>query len=136
MEKLRALVRFLPDLESPDFKAGSWVDFEETSEGAFIMPYTAHSDVVTAFVDMLYETGWVLPNFDWPQWAQTEEASGLRDDECALSLATSDQLAKLLTVCVRQDRFMEGALLDAFESGLTLRIILRAAELLTAEEVR
>jgi len=135
VEKLRALVRFLPDLEKPDFNAGSWISPETGPDGVFVLPYTDHSEVVTAFVEMAYQNGWVLTNFDWPKWAQTKEASRLRDNERALSRATSDQLAKLLTVCIRQDRFVEGALLGAFESGLILRIVRRAAELLNADQV-
>ncbi len=132
MEKLRALVRFLPDLEKSDFEAGSWVSPQSVAGGVMTMPFTNHSDIVTAFVDMAYQNVWVRSDFDWPDWAQTEEAKRLLNEEPALALATSDQLAKLLTVCIRQDRFVEGALLDAFESGLVLRIVRRAAALLDA----
>lgn len=40
-----------------------------------------------------------------------------------------EQLAKLLTVVIRQDRFVKGALNGAFESGLLTAIAGRAAEL-------
>ena len=54
----------------------------------------------------------------------------LQDDARALAQATPEQLARLLTVCVREDRFCEGALESAFESGLLTRILERAAVLL------
>ena len=93
------------------------------------MPYVAYGDTADAFVKAAYAGGWVLSDFDWGMWAGGEEAAQLRDDPAALARATPDQLARVLTVCVRQDRFVEGALLDAFESGLIRRIVQRAADL-------
>ena len=78
-------------------------------------------------------TGWVL-NFAWPAWKQTDEAISLRDDAAALAAATPEQLARLLTVLIRQDRFVEGALGSAYESGLLTSIVRRAAELVTAPD--
>ena len=42
----------------------------------------------------------------------------MRDDERALAVATPDQLMRLLTVCIRQDRFVEGASLGQAETVL------------------
>ena len=41
---------------------------------------------------------------------------------------------RLLTVCIRQDRFVDGALLDAFESGLIRRVVQRAADLVGRQD--
>jgi hypothetical protein len=83
------------------------------------------------FVGMCYAFDWVTP-FDWPEWMQTDEARQLRDDPDALATATSAQLQKLLTVLVRQDRFVEGSLAEHFRSGMIDRIVARAAVLATA----
>jgi hypothetical protein len=40
----------------------------------------------------------------------------------------------LLTAIIRQDRFCEGALLSAFDSGLILGIVRRAAAILKDEK--
>jgi hypothetical protein len=40
-----------------------------------------------------------------------------------------DQLAKLLTALIRENRFNEGALGDSFESGIMTAIARRAKEL-------
>ena len=76
----------------------------------------------------------MLTDFDWPSWKDTPEALGLRDDPKVLKQATSVQLAKLLTVLIRQDRFVEGALAGAYNSGL-LTAVLRRAEGLRGEVV-
>ena len=51
----------------------------------------------------------------------------------ALASATPDQLAKLIAVVVRQERFCEGTLAAAFEEGLVLGIVRRAGVLANQE---
>ncbi len=82
-----------------------------------------------SFVQMCYDYKWVQP-FDWVEWKETDEAAQLRDDPEVLANATSEQLQKLLTVIIRQDRFVEGSDEEHIESGLVGRIIDRAASLL------
>jgi Family of unknown function (DUF6508) len=108
-------------------------EFQEKEPGVFSMPYVIYGNTVNEFVAAAYEHGWVLRGFDWPGWAQSTEATNLRDDEAVLAQATPEQLMRLLTVVIRQDRFAEGALLDAFESGLILRIVRRATAILEEE---
>jgi hypothetical protein len=127
---LEALVRFLPTFERPDFKAGEWRGGEEIEPGVLSMPAVHYSDTVTAFIDTIYKHDCVSADLDWPKWAQSSEAARLRDDETVLDGATSEQLRRLLTVCIRQDRFSEGALLESFHSGLIVRILRRAAAIL------
>lgn len=131
---LRGLVRFLPALERTNFKAGEIVGSRETEPGVWTTPYASYSDTVEEFVRAAYEQGLVVRDFNWPEWKESAEARSLRDDDAMLGAATPEQLARLLTVVIRQDRFVEGALLDAFESGLMLRIVRRAAKLLEAAD--
>lgn len=57
--------------------------------------------------------GWVRPDFDWPAWAQTPEAERLPNGRGALEQATVLEVARLLTVVIRSDRFVEGAVTEA-----------------------
>ena len=93
------------------------------------MPDVRYDETVHTFQKAAYAEGWVLRSFVWPDWAGSEEAARLRDDPATLAEATPEQLMRLLTVCIRQDRFVDGALLDAFESSLIRRIVQRAADL-------
>ncbi len=129
IEGLRAIARFLPDLERPDFRAGEVSGGEQTEPGVFNMPFVEHSPVVNALVETAYQHGLILQDFDWRQWKQSSEAQKLRDNSDQLSEATAEQLCRLLTVVVRSDRLVDGALLDAFASGLILRIVRRTAAL-------
>ena len=94
------------------------------------MPYVRFDEVVTHFIKISYKDNCLDPTFKWGEWASTSEAAELRDDPAALASAGAKDLSRLLTVCIRQDRFVEGALLDAFNSGLILRIVQRAAAIL------
>ena len=124
-ERLRALAAFLPRIETPHFSPGTWKGGERQEDGAIQMPWFCSSDVVEEFVKAAYDLGWVR-DFDWPEWIRTEEAILLRDDPEVLATATADQLAKLLTVIIRQDRFVEGSLGEAFECGFVGSILHRA----------
>ena len=91
-------------------------------------------DEVEAFLKDAYDYGWVQ-DFDWMTWSGTEEGTNLRDKETALASASIESLAKLLTARLRLDRFGEGTITGDFRSGLMLRIIQRAAQLLDLSSV-
>ena len=128
-ERLHALAAFLPEFENPGFEFGKWVTPPASEPGVMIMPYLALGPVAESLHRTCYELGWVLQGFDWPAWRNTTEATQLCDNPSALERATPDQLARLLTVLIRQDRFVEGALEAAFGAGLLVRILRRAASL-------
>jgi Family of unknown function (DUF6508) len=130
VEKLRGIVAFLPSFQASGFKFGHWTEPPSEQPGVMILPYFSLSEVAGSFEQAAYDLGWVMLDFDWPTWKQTPEAETLRDDVQALAQATPEQLARLLTVCIRQDRFCEGALEAAFESELLTRILERAAVIL------
>jgi hypothetical protein len=69
--------------------------------------------------------------FDWSAWMKTPEARELIDHPKRVATATPAQLAKLLTLYIRADRFNEGFLNSAFESGVLTAIVLRAEALLS-----
>ncbi len=122
-ERLDALARFVQEFESPGFEFGRMASPPGT------MPHYVLSESATSFVEVCYDTGWVQPDFDWVEWKDSDEAKQLRDDPSALEEATPGQLGHLLTVLIRQDRFVEGELGDTFESGLLLGILRRAGAL-------
>ncbi|MDB5429591.1 MAG: hypothetical protein JWP35_707 [Caulobacter sp.] len=128
---LAALAGFADRLADPAFNAGGWGGGErDPATGVIRMPYAHLSDVASAFVKAAYHHGWVLPGFDWVAWKGTPEAKRLAADRDAVAAASADQLARLLTVIIRQDRFVEGGLLSDFKSGFVAAIAARANVLL------
>ena len=129
-ESLEALAAYVDRFEALEFRFGEWDSPEDGPDGEFTMPMFLFSDEAAAFVRACYEHGWVSADFDWPAWKETEEASQLGECPQALSMATMEQLRRLLTVVLRQDRFVEGSLEGHYESGLLTRIVRRAKDLL------
>jgi hypothetical protein len=127
---LEVLADFAPVFADPDCRFATWSDAGTVVDPESIrLSYVELTDVAARFLQTCAEQGWVRPDIDWRAWRGTPDARRLHDDPAALAAATSDDLAHLLTALVRGDRFDEGELLDAFESGLLLRIAERAARL-------
>jgi len=92
-----------------------------------------HQELECAFVDAASRAGWIVP-FDWATWAESAEGQRLLGEPRHVAAATPDQLAKVLTTLIRGERFSEGTLSEALESGLLLAIARRAEALLDMHE--
>jgi len=125
-DQLRALGSFASRLTEPDFDFGHWVPSERREDGAWTMPYFEFSREALEFLG----TARVLPGFDWIAWQHSAEARVLFGDRALIEQqATEEQLYRLLTVLIRGDRFGEGTLANAYESGLLTAIARRARNL-------
>lgn len=130
-DRLQAIAAFADELEAPDFDAGRWHDSEarQTPDGEVrTMPWFEPSERADAFIRTAVGNGWVRP-FDWMAWVETDEAQALRDDRHALAAATPDDLQHLLTAIIRAERFSDGSIEWAFQSGLMAAIARRARTL-------
>ena len=72
--------------------------------------------------------GWITP-FAWPDWAEGPEGQALLGHPDAVASADAEGLRKLLTVYVRSERFGDGSLEAAFNSGMLTAIVRRAGVL-------
>jgi hypothetical protein len=127
---LRVLAGWADDLSVADVPAGEWHRSEHDADGVWSMPWWEPSPRALAFIRDVAGAGWVTPEVDWMRWAPTDNAQRLRRDRQALAAASVDDLRHLLTTIIRSDRFFEGSLAEAFETGLLAAIAARARELL------
>ena len=127
---LAALAAWADELAKPTFEAGSWHRSEQNADGSWSLPWWEPSARGSEFLRDVAGAGWVTPEVDWMRWAPTAEAQRLRRDRQALAGASVEELRHLLTTIVRGDRFSEGTLAEAFESGLLAGIAGRARVLL------
>jgi hypothetical protein len=132
MESLQALADFVPIFEAPDFVFGEWEDSKEHEPGVWSMPYVTYGPTALEFQRAAGGHGWVRPDIDWTKWAESAEARRLIDDPSLVATATARQLAQLLTTIIRGDRFNEGNMLNAFNSGHLTAIARRASVLADA----
>ncbi len=79
-QRLHSLAAFLPIFKQQDFAFGTWSESKDVEPRVFTMPDFRLSKHANAFFHSAYDLGWVLRDFNWPQWAQTSEAIGLRGD--------------------------------------------------------
>ena len=84
------------------------------------MPYTENAEIVSGFIDVVHDIP-VIISFDWGSWNEGRRIA--RDEKFDFNTIDIPAKCKLITAIVRNDRFYEGALVNAFESGLILRII-------------
>ena len=78
------------------------------------------SEVALRFVEMLYDTGWIVQGFDCGSWYEGPEQQKLYSHRDVIAEADREQLAKLLTTLVRGDRFSEGTLAKAYDDKILL----------------
>lgn len=126
--RFAALIQYIPAFADPAAPVGEWYQ-PDAEPGTFAAASFVPNAAAERFVADCYAHGWVLDGFDWAAWARTVKAQRLRDDPSELARANDHQLAQLLTVAIRQDRFVEGALAAAFASGLIIGILRRAQQL-------
>jgi hypothetical protein len=107
---------------------GAWVPSERQPDGTFILGYATLSTTASSFVQTLYDEK-VVASFDWGDWMKVRGRQ-LCDDPQQLAACSLADCRRLLTAIVRGERFTEGALLSALESGLIDRILGRVRAVL------
>jgi hypothetical protein len=127
-DALRALGRWADDLAQPDFRIGQWAMSTTDEQGRIHLGWFELGEDGRGFLAAVADGGWVHP-FDWMAWLQTPEGQRLREVPAGVQEATAEDLSRLLTAIVRSERFSEGSIAGAFESGLLLAIARRAREL-------
>jgi hypothetical protein len=130
-ERLRALADVLPVLEAPNADFGHW-ELPPPRDGVESLGWFEFGSTAEAWRAAVAAGSWVVAGFDWRTWLAGDDGRAVRDDPAAVATATPDQLAWLLTAIVRSDRFVEGSIAGAFESGLLAAISRRARALLKA----
>jgi len=131
IDRLAKLAEFCRIFENPNFQFGKWCGGEQDR----FQTYQARYFQLTAgggdFFQHCYAQGWIRQDFDWAEWSESAEFRSLVEKQENLEDASPDQLSKLLTLLFRQDRFVEGTLAGAYNSGLLLAILRRARGLAT-----
>jgi hypothetical protein len=116
-QQIDAIIPFLNRFEKAGFSAGSW----EIEKGYF--PWFNYDNVVTEFIQALYDNNWVTSAFNWTKWQESAKKYVESPDD--IESADAVTIQKLLTTHARADRFCEGHLASMFESGHILALLHR-----------
>jgi len=124
---LRNIAAFAPVLADPAFVAGEWTKPERSAEGVITMAWFRLSEPASAFVAVIATEDVAAPYHRPVTDAARATLLRLTQDPSAITDATADQIGWVLTYLLRADRFVEGSLGHAFDTGLMLAITRRAA---------
>lgn len=116
-EKLFALIKKIKQAKS----FSKLQSREKGSDDVFTMPFYNWSNVVKEFHTSVYDIG-ITPVFDWMEWEEGKNI--LEKKKTNFNNLSIETLCKLITVIVRSERFCEGYLIDRFEDGTVLKILL------------
>lgn len=125
-DDIRALLKFLPIFERPDFMFGKEEGGEKRDDGVITMPYYTMSDDASRFHSTLYQHGFIR-SFDWGSWKH--KADRYVNDPSLLNSAELETLCKLLTLHARAERFCDGHLASMYDCGHLLALLHRLSQL-------
>jgi hypothetical protein len=115
----KPLLDLIPEIERTE-EFGEYHGSEEIKEGEHTFPVWFNGELINRFLDMAYEMP-IIIGFNWGAWDEGREMARNPDfDFNSIDIPTK---CKLITAIVRNDRFHDGALIEAFESGLMLKIL-------------
>jgi hypothetical protein len=86
--------------------------------------WSRKAPLVDEVVRFLVDRHLLLTHFNWGAWEEGQQVIQRRD-RAVLATCTAQQCLQYLTLLVRADRFTEGTLASAFESGLMQALLHR-----------
>jgi hypothetical protein len=89
---------------------------DKAASGTAAAARSRKAPVLDEVVRFLVDRHLLLTHFNWGAWEEGQHAIQRRD-RAALATCTAQQCLQYLTLLVRADRFTEGTLASAFESG-------------------
>lgn len=118
-------VSFIDRFENPTGKFGILHGVEKQPDGSMTLPWYEYRPVVTEFIQGLYDRQLNVV-FDWGKWKRGEK---LFADPGLIGDATAADCLKLITLCVRKDRFSDGFMAEALERGVITACLKRLRNL-------
>ena len=118
-EDWQPLMNLIPEIEEA-LSFGEKRGGKQDEDGVMQLPFVIPAYVVTQFVDIVYEMP-LMVSFDWPSWEEGQKM--LNDPGFDFDSIDIPTKCKLITAIIRNDRFADGTLVQAFESGLILEIL-------------
>ena len=115
----KPLLSLIPEIEKTTI-FGECVPSKQMGENGHSFPYWSSAPVVDRFIQLVYKMP-VIVHFKWSAWDKGRKMALDEDfDFNSIDIATK---CKLITAIVRSDRFSDGALIEAFDSGLILKLL-------------
>lgn len=113
------LIDLIPSIENT-VVFGGWESEQKLDDGCISLPLWCKTEpIVDQFIEAVYFIP-IIICFNWSKWNNGRKIAKTNFDFDTVDLVTK---CKLISAIVRNDRFCEGALVSAFNSGLILKIL-------------
>lgn len=114
------LIELIPEIERFKIFANISESLKQLEQGKLNMhPYKEHP-IIQQFRDVVYSIP-IIIDFNWAGWHESHSMVGNKEfDYDSIDIPTK---CKIITAIVRNDRFCSGRLVEAFESGLMLKVL-------------
>ena len=113
------LFDLIPEIEATE-SFGEMIGEEKNERGEFSFSHYKESPIVWQFQEVVYKIP-IIIDFDWGSWDDGREI--VRNEDFDYDTIDIPTKCKLITAIVRNDRFCEGALVEAFDTGLIQKIL-------------
>lgn len=111
----RPLLDLIPEIEKKEIEGA-----ENDEKGVITMSYLVEPSLVSRFQKIVYDLP-IMISFDWGSWDEGRKM--VNDKDFDFDSIDIPKKCKIITAIVRNNRFCEGVLVSAFESGLILKIL-------------
>jgi hypothetical protein len=110
----------MPKFQDPSFvPVNEWLGGDEIEPGVISMPHPRYDEIVIAFMHEASQNWWRDVEYT------NSQARTMLDEPSLIAAASIDQIKSMLTLCVRSERFCDGAWETIFENGYLLAILER-----------
>lgn len=118
-EDWQPLFELIPEIERSE-EFGEMLGGNDNEKGEMMWPFWVEEEVITRFREIIYNLP-VTVAFNYMEWDEGREMASEQDfDFDTIDVPTK---CKIITAIMRNDRFCDGALISAFESGLMLALL-------------
>ncbi len=132
LKRLRKLATF-HDIMAEEFFQFCHYDSDIVHGRLVANPSFEYSDTVEHFIRLCVKDGWIIPEFDWRGWSATPGAQAYFVHPSGLDEVEPLMLAKVLTVIFGREHAHRGYLIEAYETGLLVKLLRRANTLTTTQ---
>ncbi len=119
LQDWKPLFALIPKIENTSV-FGQLVGGDKNEDGVIQIPFSVPADIVSQFLKIVYAIPIIIA-FDWNAWDEGREMA--RNKNFIFDSVDLITKCKLITAIIRNDKFSEGALVAAFESGLILNVL-------------
>ncbi len=119
-QQWKPLLDLIPKIEKVEKFGDDTEAMKLLEKGIITMnPYVEH-EIVAAFRQACYSIP-IIIDFDWGSWDEGREM--VSDDKFNFDTIDIPTKCKIITAIMRNDRFCSGRLVDAFDTGMMLRLL-------------